>query len=302
MTPLLAALAAMSLLGGLLLVVIGARPQPVVARPASAMLSSRVQARLATGRGARLMGLGRRSVTVLAASVGVGFVVAVLTGWVVAVLLVPAAAVGLPALLRAAPAKSSIARAEAMEEWTRSLAGVLGAGMGIEQALIATLKSTPDAIRPEVSTLVARLRGRWPVREALRAFADDLDDATGDLIAAALLIGADRRGTGLEPVLEALAKTVAEDVSVRRSIEADRDKPRANARWITAITVGALVVMALTGSYLAPYGTPLGQVALLLLLTVHTGALIWMRRMARGAPLPRFIGDTIASPQKGRTS
>ena len=56
-----------------------------------------------------------------------------------------------------------IARLEAMEEWTRSLAGVLTVGVGLEEALVATLRSTPGSIRPEVAQLVARLRARWSV-------------------------------------------------------------------------------------------------------------------------------------------
>ena len=53
-------------------------------------------------------------------------------------------------------------------------------------------------------------------------FADDLDDATGDLVAANLILGARRRGGGVASVLESLAESVAADVQARRAIEADR--------------------------------------------------------------------------------
>ena len=85
-----------------------------------------------------------------------------------------------------------------------------------EQALVSTLRSTPEPIRPEVARLVSRLRARWSTEDALRAFADDLDDATGDLIAANLILGARRRGAGLASVLEGLAESVAADVRARR--------------------------------------------------------------------------------------
>jgi Flp pilus assembly protein TadB len=218
--------------------------------------------------------------------------VAVLTGWLVAVLLVPAALAGLPVLLSPPLAASKIDRLEAMEEWTRSLSGVLTVGIGLEEALVATLRSAPDPIRPEVTRLVARLRARWSTEEALRMFADDLDDATGDLVAANLILAARRRGAGVASVLESLAESVAADVRARRAIEADRAKPRATARWVTLITIGVLAVLALTGSYITPYSTPLGEMILVLLLGGYVATLVWMRRMATGKPLPRFIRST----------
>jgi Flp pilus assembly protein TadB len=234
---------------------------------------------------------GRTRILILV-GLAVGVLVAVLTGWLVAALLVPAALAGLPVLLAPPPAASKIDRLEAMEEWTRSLSGVLTVGIGLEEALIATLRSTPDPIRPEVTRLVARLRARWSTEEALRLFADDLDDATGDLVAANLILGARRRGAGVASVLESLAESVAADVRARRAIEADRAKPRATARWVTLITVGVLAVLGLTGSYITPYRTPLGQMILVLLLGGYVATLVWMRRMAAGKPLPRFIGAT----------
>jgi len=242
---------------------------------------------------ARLGGTSPRTRGLLLAGVAAGLVTALLTGWFVAALLIPAVMVGMPILLSAPPAASTIARLEAMEEWTRSLSGVLTAGVGLEQALMATLRSTPEAIRPEVTHMVARLRARWTTEAALRAFADDVNDATGDLVAANLLLGARRRGAGLASVLEALAESVAADVRARRQIEADRAKPRATARYVTLITVGVLAVLALTGQYIAPYGSPIGQVILAVLLSMYVATLVWMRTMAGGKPMPRFIGAAL---------
>ncbi len=286
MTPFLAALAAMAVLGGAVLLVAGYRPVPVRAAPTGTLLVSGRLQRMVTRPGR----LSPRTRLLLIVGVSAGLLVWLFTGWLVAVVILPLAAAGLPVLLGNPAGATSIARLEAMEEWTRGLAGVLTVGVGLEQAIIATLRSTPDAIRPEVATLVARLRARWMTGAALRAFADDLDDATGDLIAASLLLGAERRGAGLASVLEGLAQTVAEDVRIRRAIEADRAKPRTTARWITFITVGALVVFALNGNYISPYGTGFGQLVLLALLAGYVAALAWMRRLAEGSKLPRFIG------------
>ena len=55
---------------------------------------------------------------------------------------------------------TQIARLEAMEEWTRSLSGVLTVGIGLEQALVATLRSTPAISRfrnPPPATVILKL-------------------------------------------------------------------------------------------------------------------------------------------------
>lgn len=237
--------------------------------------------------------MSTRTRTLLLVGIVAGLVVALLSGWLLAILVVPLAVAGLPVLLSSSDAAVQIARLEAMEEWTRALSGVLTSGVGLEQALIATLRSTPEAIKPEVSRLASRLRARWTTEDALRAFADELDDATGDLVAASLILGARRRGPGLATVLESLAESVAADVRSRRQIEADRAKPRATARWVTIITIGVLVVLAFTGEYVAPYTTPIGQAILAVFLAAYVGVLVWMRRMSAGAPLPRFIGQKV---------
>ena len=283
MTALLPAVAGALIVAGLLGIIAGLRPAPARA-PAP---------RTATLLSARLARVSRRTRVLLLVGLAAGAIVAALTGWLLALVLVPAATAGLPILLSPPPSSARIDRLEAMEEWTRSLSGVLTAGVGLEQALLATLRSTPEPIRPEVSALAARLRARWSTQDALRAFADDLDDATGDVVAANLLLGAARRGAGLASVLDALAHSVAADVRSRREVEADRAKPRATARWVTIITVTVLGLLALSGQYVAPFATPLGQVILAVLLAAYVATLVWMRAMATGPATTRMIGATV---------
>ncbi len=218
-----------------------------------------------------------------------GLLAWLVTGLALMVVAVPIAAVGLPRLLSAPATAASIGRLEGIEEWTRSLAGLLVAGAGIEQTITASLRSAPTPIRPQVATLVARLSARWPTEAALRAFADDLDDATGDLVAASLILAARRPGGGLAVVLEGLAASVADDVRARRAIEADRAKPRSTARAVTVITLGVLAMLALNRTYVEPYTSPFGQALLAGLLTAYVAVLVWMRQMAAGRPAPRFL-------------
>ncbi|QTE28578.1 type II secretion system F family protein [Pengzhenrongella sicca] len=241
----------------------------------------------ATGRSVRA--ISRRTRLMLVGGLGGGLLAWVITGWVLAIVIVPVAALGLPALVSAPDVKAQIARLEAMEEWTRSLAGVLTVGLGLEAALMASVRSAPKPIEAEVTRLTSRLRSRWRTEDALRAFADDLDDATGDLIAANLILAARKHGTGLASVLEGLAESVADDVRCRRQVEADRAKPRATARWVTLISVAVLSVLSLASNYTANYATPLGQAVLTVLLAAYVGVLVWMKRMAAGKPWPRIL-------------
>jgi Flp pilus assembly protein TadB len=268
------ALAGALVVGGLIALVVGLRPSPIVERPS---------------RPRKVRTVTRQTRMLLLGGLAAGIVAFLVTGWVLALVIVPVAFVGLPILLSSSSAAQRIERLEAMEEWTRSLSGVLTVGVGLEQALVATLRSTPAAIAPEVTRLVARLRARWVTEDALRAFADDLDDATGDLVAANLILGSRRRGAGLASVLEGLAESVAADVRARRQVEADRAKPRATARWVTLISVGVLVILAVSGTYVEPYQSALGQVILVALLAMYVATLVWMKRMAIGRAMPRFL-------------
>jgi Flp pilus assembly protein TadB len=279
MIVLVPALAGALIVGGVIALIVGLTPSEVAARPP---------------RKRRLKPLPRQTQGLLAAGAIAGLIAVMVTGWAMALVLVPIAFVGLPALLSSGPAQSRIDRLEAMEEWTRSLSGVLTVGVGLEQALVATMRSTPAAIAPEVTRLVARLRARWATEQALRAFADELDDSTGDLVAANLILGARRRGAGLASVLDGLAESVAADVRARRQVEADRAKPRATARWVTIISASVLVVLAVSGTYVEPYRSPLGQVILVGLLAAYVATLVWMKRMAIGRELPRFLGARVA--------
>jgi len=219
-----------------------------------------------------------------------GLVVLFFSGWLVGGALVSLAIVGLPALLRPATATTrKIAKLEALEAWTRRLADLRTAVGGLEQALTASLKTVPEPIENEVSTLVARLGAGWRTEDALRRFADDLDEAAADLVVAVLILGAQRRGAGLASVLDDLAGKVAEEVSMRRRVEADRAKPRTTARWVTIITLSVIALSAFNTDYIYPYGSTLGQLVLAVLAAAFVGALLWMRGLAFSKPEPRFL-------------
>jgi Flp pilus assembly protein TadB len=186
-----------------------------------------------------------------------------------------------------------IARLEALEDWTRNLGGVLTAGIGLEQAIISSERAVPDAIKAEVSLLVSRLRVHWNTEQALRSFADDLNDATGDRVATSLIASSKSSGTDLAAVLDRIAASVSDEVRMRRQIEADRGKPRSSARIITVVAlVGVLVIAASTGGYGQPYLTSAGQVWAVIWLGLGLGCLLWMRQIGSSRRIARFLGES----------
>ena len=285
MNPLYGAGLGAGLAAGIVLLVAGLRPAPNRSkRPRRTLKAQWV--RLTRRPGGRA---GRRRDQLLGASLIVGVLLWLLTGWILALAIAPAGIFGLPWLLRN-PDSGVLDRLSAMEQWSRNLKGLLTAGNSLESAIVSSLSSAPDPIHREVQDLVSRLSARYSTHEALLHFADDLDDATGDLLATALIIGAQQRGQGLAGVLDGLANTISENVRARRNREAARAKPRATARYITLITAFVIGAgMLFNESYIEPYSTPLGQLILAVLLTSYVGCLIWMRAIAATPPMPRVL-------------
>ncbi|RKE02972.1 type II secretion system F family protein [Streptomyces sp. TLI_171] len=227
----------------------------------------------------------------------VGLIAWAVTGWLVVGLLLVLLTVGLPWLL--SPGKAAtirITELDALAEWTRRLADVLYLGVGLEQAMKDSRRTAPAALERPVGELAARLQSGWRPEDALKAFADHLNDATADKVCAALILRASDRGPGLARNLEDLADSVREEVRQRREIEADRAKPRTTVRWMTFMTLGIIVAGSFDTSYIEPYGTVVGQLVLAVLIAGFAGVLAWMRQLATYRATPRFLAADPHSP------
>ncbi|MEW2078096.1 MULTISPECIES: type II secretion system F family protein [unclassified Streptomyces] len=282
MTLLLALLSGMAVMGGLIGVVVG-----VVGTTASRRAP--LLQRLKAGQGpAEDVRRRRQALTTAAAVVFVG--VWLVSGNFVGGLLLGAAVIGVPWLVTPGQiAAERIGQLEGLSEWTQRLAGLLRLGMGLEQAMITSRQGAPDELAAQIVNLSDRLRLGWRPEDALRAFGDELDDVTADKVVAALILSVNDRGPGLAQALEDLAGTVREEVAKKRSIEADRAKPRTTVRWMTIITVGIVVAGFFVPSYTAPYSTLLGQLVLAFLTAGFVATLALMRQLGAFRRIPRFL-------------
>ncbi|MFJ8142698.1 type II secretion system F family protein [Streptomyces sp. NPDC096013] len=280
-----ALLSGMAVIGGLIGVIFGVVG---TSAPRRASLIERWKA----GRGGAELGeavrLRRRTLTVAAVVVFVA--VWLISGNFVAGALLGAAVVGVPWLISPAQiAQERIGQLEALSEWTQRLAGLLRLGMGLEQAMIASRRGAPEELAGQIVNLSDRLRLGWRPEEALRAFADELDDITADKVAAALILSASDRGPGLAQGLEDLAATVREEVAGKRKVEADRAKSRTTVRWMTLITLGIVVAGFFVPSFTRPYNTLLGQLVLAFLTAGFIATLALMRSLGSFRHTARFL-------------
>jgi tight adherence protein B len=237
---------------------------------------------------------GRRNRLIAAVAAGAG--VLLVLRWPVAAVAVGLAVYALPPMLSGRAPSRQIAKLEAMAQWARRLAEMMGASRGLEQALADSARIAPEAIRAPVAMLADRLNNHANTDQALRAFADDLDDPVGDLIACALILAAKRRGPGTRQALALLADAVEHEVLVRRDVEAERASLRTTL-LVIVISVGALSTLFAASQTLAePYGTPLGQVVLAVVVGIYALGLVWMRRLSALSTGSRFVhqGDGLA--------
>lgn len=191
-------------------------------------------------------------------------VAAFVTGWPVGALLVGAAAYAAPTLVGGKKAaEAAIARTEAVAAWTETLRDTLAATAGLQRAIVATAAVAPGPIAAEVGALAASLRRRQPLSLALRTFADDIADATADLVVSTLVLAYERQGANLSALLGALAGSAREEAAMQRRVIADRAKVRAAVSVITVFTLGACgLLVVFNRSFLAPYDGAFGQVML----------------------------------------
>lgn len=183
-----------------------------------------------------------------------------------------------------------IARLEAVASWTESLRDTIAGAVGLEQAIPATALNAGVAIRPSLNLLVDRLRIREPLAESLMGFAEDLNDASADVICSALVLNSRLRGPGLRDVLTALAISAREELDMRRRIEASRKSIRRSVQIVLVIVLGVMGLLAvLDRGYVKPYSSFLGQAVLLIVVALLAAGLLWLRRLASPRRTERFL-------------
>jgi tight adherence protein B len=231
-----------------------------------------------------------------AAAVAGGIAVAV-TRWPIAVL----AAMALGFFFRdlffiGERGRADVERSVAIAAWTEMLRDTLSASSGLEEAIAATAPLASPSIQPALAGLMSRL-GRVPLSAALADFANDLADPTGDLVASALILGAQGEAQQLGELLSALAESARDDAAMRLGVHATRASTQTSVRVVAGITIVMVVgLLFLNRSYLQPYASFTGQAVLSLVFALFAGGLFWLRHMSRFKAPQRFLAPRAEQP------
>jgi Flp pilus assembly protein TadB len=215
------------------------------------------------------------------------------TRWVVAGIGISLLALGWRSLGGAMSERRAMNRLEGLAVWTESLRDTIAGAVGLEQAIPSSLRVAAPTIRGPLENLVDRMHTRVPLPEALRRFADELDDPSADLIIAALIINARLRGPGLRDLLGALADSVREELDMRRKVGAERRATRRSVQIVVGIAVGLAVGMAIFNhEYVKVYDSPLGQVVLIVVGGLYAIGFFWLRRLANFEAPERLLAGS----------
>jgi Flp pilus assembly protein TadB len=268
--------------GGVFLVIVAIRGLPVKPDTGPSWLERQVREAL-SWRGA--------------ASLVIGVIALLLTRWVVAGIAIALLAFSWRSLGGAAEERRAIARLEGLATWTESLRDTIAGAVGLEQAIPSSMRVATPVIQEPLQLLVDRLHTRVPMPQALRRFADDLDDPSADMIIAALIINSRLRGPGLRDLLGALADSVREELDMRRKVNSSRRSTRRSVQIVVLVSVGMAIALAiLNRSFLSPYNSAGGQLILAVVAAIYAAGIGWLRRLAKFDSPQRLLGRDSVTP------
>jgi len=226
----------------------------------------------------------------LSLGIGVAVVVGAVTRWPMAALLLGMAGFLAPSLLGGeAQRKAKLERVEGVAAWAEMLRDTMAGSGGLEQSIIATAGVAPPSIRREVVRLAARLE-RERLAPALREFADELDDPSGDLVIAALILAADKSPKRLGDLLGRLADSARDEVNMRLRVDAGRSRTRTSVKVITVFTtLFAAFLILFNRDYLEPYDTFVGQAVMGFVGLCFGGAFYWLAQTFKVQTEERFL-------------
>jgi Flp pilus assembly protein TadB len=218
--------------------------------------------------------------------------VGLITHWPVGAAIGAAAGWTLRSAIRPNTSRRVVTRLEALATWIEALRDAVAAHRGLLAAIESTVPTAPGTIRANVATLVVRIKAGMPLDQALHAFAADLGDAAADEAIAPLILAARFGGSDLRHLLDTAAAGTRDQIALWQRTEVARAKPRRDMRLVVAVTlVFTFGILVIGHGYFRPFGTPAGQIALLVVAGLFAAGFGAMNRLARPQPMPRLFAE-----------
>lgn len=223
-----------------------------------------------------------------------------ITGWPVAAIATGCAVAATPWWARRDNRAGHIERTEAIATWTEMIRDNMAGAAGLEQALVATSRLAPVAIRPEVRRFAVRLDD-LPLADALAMLGDDLDHPSADLVVAALVNAARMESRDLGALLSRLAESIRGDVRMRLRVETGRARIRTSARMVIGVTIATIAFLfVFSRDLLDAYNSTGGQLWMVLVLIVFALAGYLLRAYGEIEMPERFSARSSALRQVPR--
>jgi hypothetical protein len=213
------------------------------------------------------------------------FVTLMFTRWPLLALFVGALVLLWGRLLHDSRADDERRRVEGIAKWLEDLRDTLrGSSIGAEDALEQVALRPPEAIAAPLRHFVHRRRQGFRTEDALADLADELAHPTSDSAVAAirLVIGGSTSAGRLYGTVHTLAEAARDEVTARERI--DRTRAIYQNSMKRLVIIGALLVAYLKfagGDLLDPYGSPIGQIVLVVPLAMWLGCVLWLRSLCR---------------------
>jgi Flp pilus assembly protein TadB len=126
--------------------------------------------------------------------------------------------------------------------------------------------------------------------DAVRNFAVTVYHPLADFIAAALITASENQVRDMGSLLGHLADCCRDDVRMRTRVWVARARLRSAVRIIAVVVVGFVGgLIAFNPTYLVPYTSPTGMVALVMVISMFAASMFLLQRLGRFSAPPRFI-------------
>lgn len=240
--------------------------------------------------------------TLLFATVGavLAAVIIALTQLVVAALAAGLAVVFIPQVIQAKVERTkAIAKMRAAAEFVEAIRGSIGAGSGIEAAIVESANRPPDALTSELGRFVEYSKlPEISTEQALHRLALDAREPAIDLLVGSLLAALRGAAGDVGQLFERIADHGRSFAETRALTQAERAKVEFQTKVLSLLVVGVAILSVivspdLTSAYDA---TPIGQVRLLIPALVFGFGWWWLTRMNRVESAYRFALREVTLP------